>query len=175
MSMPMVHIIAHATDLGHDPARAAEVLALLLFSSFLSRLLWGALSDRIGGMRTLAWSSASQAILLSAFLFVQNLPGLYVIGALYGLAYGGIVPTYSVIAREHFPTEQLGARIGLIYLFGTIGMAAGGLVGGFVFDYVGSYNAAFAVGVAFNAFNLGIIVPLAFNEQRRAQHIVRFA
>ena len=42
MAMPMVHIIAHATDLGHPSARAAEMLALLLACAVVSRLLFGA-------------------------------------------------------------------------------------------------------------------------------------
>lgn len=166
MSMPMVHVIAHATDLGHPPARAAEILALLLLTSFVSRLLWGALADRIGGLRTLACSSASQAIMLLAFLFVDGLTAMYIVAALYGLAYGGIVPTYSIIIREHFPAEQLGARIGVVYLFGTIGMAAGGIVGGFVFDFAGNYFAAFSVGLALNIANLALIIPLMVRERR---------
>jgi MFS family permease len=166
MSMPMVHVIAHASDLGHAPARAAEILALLLLTSFVSRLLWGALADRIGGLRTLAFSSSGQALMLAGFLFVDGLGGLYIVAALYGLAYGGIVPTYSLIVREHFPAEQLGSRIGVVYLFGTIGMAAGGVVGGFVFDLAGDYFAAFSVGLAFNVANLVLIVPLVLRERR---------
>ena len=165
MSMPMVHIIAHATDLGHSPARAAEVLALLLFTSFWSRLLWGALSDMIGGLLTLFISSGCQAVMLCAFLLVDSLPNLYIVGALYGLAYGGIVPTYSLIVREHFPSEQLGWRIGVVYLFGTLGMAVGGVLGGFVFDLVGDYYAAFLVGIAFNVANLALIASLTLRER----------
>jgi MFS family permease len=165
MSMPMVHVIAHASDLGHSVARAAEILSVLLLASFVSRLLWGALSDRIGGLSTLALSSICQAVMLVAFLVVDSLMGLYVVAALYGLAYGGIVPTYSVIVREHFPTSELGWRIGVVYLFGTVGMATGGVLGGVIFDWVGNYVAAFSVGLAFNVANLVLILPLVMKER----------
>ena len=164
MSMPMVHVIAHATELGHPPARAAEVLAILLLTSFVSRLLWGMLSDRIGGLLTLFISSGSQAVMLCAFLMAEQLWSLYAVSALYGLAYGGVVPTYAVIVREYFPEAELGWRMGMIYLFGTVGMALGGVVGGFVFDQVGNYFAAFSVGVAFNVGNLALIAGLLFRE-----------
>ena len=72
--------------------------------------------------------------MLGALLLTDGLMALYIVGALYGLAYGGIVPTYSVIVREYFPTDQLGMRIGVVYLFGTVGMAAGGMIGGFAYD-----------------------------------------
>ena len=166
MSMPMVHVIAHATDLGHPAARAAEILAVLLLTAFVSRLLWGALSDRIGGLRTLLASSFCQAMMLVCFLLVESLASLYVVGALYGLAYGGVVPTYALIVREHFPIVELGWRIGVVYLFGTLGMAIGGILGGFTFDLSGNYYAAFSVGLAFNFANLALIGPLVLRERR---------
>ncbi len=165
MSIPMVHVIAHATDLGHPAARAAEVLALLLFTSFISRLLWGMLSDHIGGLLTLFISSGCQAVMLCAFLLADQLWSLYLVGGLYGLAYGGIVPTYAVIVREYFPVRELGWRIGVVYLFGTVGMALGGVLGGFVFDIAASYYAAFSVGVAFNVANLVLIGTVLLRER----------
>jgi len=165
MSMPMVHIIAHSVGLGHPEARAAEILAVLLFTSFISRILWGMLADRIGGLLTLFVSSGSQAVMLCALLSAEGLLSLYVVGGLYGLAFGGIVPMYSVIVREYFPVAQLGWRIGIIYLFGTGGMALGGVLGGLVFDVIGNYTAAFAIGIGFNVVNLVLIAGLLFRER----------
>ena len=66
MAMPMVHLIAHATDLGHPRARAAEMLSLLLGCALVSRLLFGLVADRIGGLWTLLIGSAGQAVMLTA-------------------------------------------------------------------------------------------------------------
>jgi MFS family permease len=160
MAMPMVHIIAHATDLGHSSARAAEMLALLLACSVLSRLLFGVVADRIGGLWTLLIGSAGQAVMLSTFVVVESFWGLFVVAALFGLVYGGIVPCYALIVRELFPAAQAGRRIGWIVLFGTIGMALGGWLGGQIFDLTGSYRSAFLVGVAFNLGNLVLVATL---------------
>ena len=51
MAMPIGHLVAFCSDLGYQPARGSEMLSLLLGSAFLSRLFWGRLSDRIGGLR----------------------------------------------------------------------------------------------------------------------------
>jgi MFS family permease len=164
MAMPMVHLIAYATDLGHPSARAAEMLAALLAGAVVSRLLFGALADRIGGLWTLLIGSAGQLLMLSSFTFVESLVGLYVIAALFGLVYGGIVPCYAIIVRELFPIRQVGSRIGIVFLFGTIGMALGGWLGGQIFDLTGSYHSAFLVGVVFNLGNLALVGALLLRQ-----------
>jgi MFS family permease len=170
MAMPMVHLIAYATDIGHPGARAAEMLALLLACAFVSRLLFGVLVDRIGGLWTLFIGSAGQALTLSCFAFVHSFAGLYVISALFGLAFGGIVPCYAIIVRELFPASQAGWRIGAVILFGALGMALGGWLGGLIFDLSGSYRTAFLVGVAFNLGNLSLVGTLL---HRRLQEPAR--
>ena len=137
----------------------------MLFTSFISRLLGGMLSDHIGGLLTLVISSGCQAVMLCAFLLADQLWSLYLVGGLYGLAYGGIVPTYAVIVREYFPVRELGWRIGVVYLFGTVGMALGGVLGGFVFDIAASYYAAFSVGVDFNVADTVPIGPVLLRDR----------
>ena len=167
MAMPMVHLIAYATDLGIDRTRAAEMLSLLLACAFVSRLGFGMIADRLGGLRTLLIGSSGQAVMLAAFAAVDSFWGLYVVAALFGLAYGGIVPAYALIVRELFPASHAGRRIALVLLFGTIGMALGGWLGGQVFDLVGSYRPAFLVGLAFNLGNL-VLVGTLLHRQGRA-------
>jgi MFS family permease len=79
---------------------------------------------------------------------------------MFGLAYGGIVPAYTLIVRELFPLREVGERLGFVYLFATIGMASGGLLGGYIFDFTESYRIAFAVGLLFNFGNLMMVIPL---------------
>lgn len=164
MAMPMVHLIAYATDLGHPSSRAAEMLAVLLAGAVISRLAFGAVADRIGGLWTLLIGSSGQLLMLSSFTFVESLLGLYLIAGLFGLVYGGIVPCYAIIVRELFPIRQVGARIGVVFLFGTIGMALGGWLGGQIFDLTGSYHSAFLIGVAFNLGNLALVGMLLIRQ-----------
>jgi len=53
MSIPTVHLVSHVTDLGFTRVQGAEVVALTLACSIVSRLAWGWISDRIGGLLTL--------------------------------------------------------------------------------------------------------------------------
>ena len=61
MAMPQVHIVAYCGDLGYGAARGAEMLSLMLACGIVSRLVSGAICDRIGGLRTLLLGSVLQA------------------------------------------------------------------------------------------------------------------
>ena len=82
MSMPQVHIVAYCGDLGYGAARGAEMLSLMLGFGIVSRLISGAICDRIGGLRTLLLGSVLQGIALLLFIPFDGLASLYVISAL---------------------------------------------------------------------------------------------
>jgi predicted MFS family arabinose efflux permease len=166
MAMPQVHIVAYCGDLGYGVARGAEMLAVMLGFGVASRLIFGVMSDRIGGLRTLILGSALQAFALVLFVPFDGLVSLYLISALFGLFQGGIVPAYAIIVREHFPARETGARVGAIIMFTFLGMALGGWMSGKVFDITGSYRAAFVNGIAWNAVNLGIALFLLRRSKR---------
>ena len=167
MSMPQVHIVAYCGDLGFGAARGAEMLSLMLAMGVVSRLVSGAISDRIGGLRTLLLGSVLQGIALLMFLPFDGLVSLYVVSALFGLFQGGIVPAYALIVREYFPASVAGARVGTVLMATLLGMALGGWMSGAVFDLTGSYRAAFLNGIAWNGLNLAIVGFLLLRARRR--------
>jgi MFS family permease len=116
--------------------------------------------DRIGGLRTLLLGSALQGVALLMFLPFDGLVPLYLISAMFGLFQGGIVPSYAIIVREHFPASEAGTRVGAVIMATMLGMALGGWMSGKVFDLTGSYQAAFVNGIAWNLLNMGIAVFL---------------
>ena len=168
MAMPQVHIVAYCTDLGFGAARGAEMLSLMLASGIASRLISGAICDRIGGLRTLVLGSVLQGVALLLFLPFDGLVSLYVISALFGLFQGGIVPAYAIIVREYFPAKEAGSRVGAVIMATLLGMALGGWMSGKVFDLTGSYHAAFINGVLWNALNLSIALWLLWRVKRAA-------
>jgi MFS family permease len=169
MSMPQVHIVAYCADLGYGAARGAQMLSLMMAFGIASRLISGAICDRIGGLRTLLLGSALQGVALFLFLPFESLASLYVIAALFGLFQGGIVPSYAIIIREHFPAAEAGARVGLVIMCTLVGMALGGWMSGKVFDVTGSYGAAFVNGIAWNALNLSIAFFLLYRTRLLAR------
>jgi len=156
MSMPQVHIVAYCGDLGYGAARGAEMLSIMLAFGIVSRLVSGWICDRIGGLRTLLLGSFLQGVALLLFLPFDGLASLYVVSAMFGLFQGGIVPSYAIIVREYFPPREAGVRTGIVLMATLFGMAFGGWISGVIFDFTGSYRAAFVNGIAFNLLNLTI-------------------
>ncbi len=160
MSMPQVHLVAYCADLGYGAARGAQMLSLMLACGIVSRLTFGFICDRIGGLRTLLLGSSLQGIALLLFLPFNGPVSLYVISALFGLFQGGIVPSYAIIVREYFPSREAGARVGAVITATLFGMALGGWMSGAIFDLTGSYRAAFVNGILFNLVNVSIALFL---------------
>lgn len=156
MAMPQVHIIAYCGDLGFGPAAGAQMLSLMLGCGVVSRLASGLLADKIGGIGTLIIGSTLQCLALLFYVPFDGLASLYLVTALFGLAQGGIVPSYALIVRDHFPAREAGTRISLVLTMTVLGMALGGWLSGVIFDYTGSYKMAFLHGIAWNLVNMAI-------------------
>jgi MFS family permease len=165
MSMPQVHLIAYCVDLGFGPARGAEMLSLLLGFGVVSRLASGFLADRIGGLGTLILGSALQGVALLLYIPFDGLVSLYVVSAIFGLSQGGIVPSYALIVRDYFPAREAGTRISLVLTATVLGMALGGWLSGEIYDWTGSYAAAFLHGIAWNVLNLAIALWFVFSRR----------
>ncbi len=173
MALPLGHLVAYVTDLGHPVANAVEILSVMLMTSFLSRSIFvGLLADRFGGLVSLFFFAGVQAAMLAMLTVVDDLAGLYIVAALFGLGYGGIFPVYAVIVREHMPIGQAGRRTGIVFLFGAVAMGFGSWMGGVLFDATGGYTLAFLGGVVFNVATLAIVGALIL---RTGSRTVRFA
>jgi MFS family permease len=165
MAMPQGHLVAFCSDLGIPPARGAAMLSLLLGCAFLSRQVWGAVSDRIGGLRTVLAASLCQIAAMSAFLLTQDEVGLFAVAAAFGLGFSGIIPAYVLAVRDLFPAAEASWRVPTLLLCSGSGMAAGGWLAGILYDHFGSYLPAFATGIGFNVLNLAIVGTLVARQR----------
>lgn len=164
MSMPQVHLVAFCSDLGFGPARGAQMLAVLLAFGVISRLGFGWISDRIGGLCTVVVGVFLQGIGLAFFLFADTVSGLFVVSAMFGLFQGGIVPAYALTVRENFPQRIVGERVGMVMLASLAGMAVGGWIPGYIVDITGTYDGAFINGLVWNTVTLGVVTFLLFRS-----------
>ncbi len=172
MAMPQVHIVPYIVDLDHAAARGAEMLALMLGFGVISRLTSGWISDRIGGLRTLLLGSVAQCLVLAAFMLAEELTTFYALSVAFGLAQGGIVPSYAMIIRRYFPAGEAAWRISLALLFTVIGMALGGWMAGALYDLTGSYTISFLNAIGFNLMNMAIALTLLRRHRRRHSRVL---
>jgi len=146
VQMTMMYIYPHATDptgLGIPVGVAASFMSVIGISSIIGRLVMGAVSDRLGGKRTLVICLVLQALAMFWLLRATDIWMLYLFAAVFGFAYGGCVPLLPVIAGEIFELKSIGEIVGFQMLGVAIGGAIGPVLGGYVFDVTQSYYLAF--------------------------------
>jgi MFS family permease len=168
MSMPQTHLVALCTDHGISAASGAAMVAVLLGAAFITRQVWGVISDKIGGLYTMFVGSAFQALGMLGFLLTQSEVGLFTVAALFGMGFSGLVPANVLASREMFPVGDAYWRMPTLLLCSGFGMAMGGWLAGVLYDYFGFYAPAFAAGLGVNLINLLVISTLALRKRHAA-------
>jgi MFS family permease len=142
-SGPIFHMVTHAIDRGISAMAAATVLSVAGLSSLTGRVVCGLVADRVGAKRTLVTGLVVQAIAVSLYLFTYDLMAFYAVAAVFGFAYGGVMPLYAILVRDYFGARIMGTAFGAVALVSTLGMALGAWVGGWLYDAYGSYVALY--------------------------------
>ena len=76
------------------------------------------------------------------------------------MQFSALTPIALIRSSEAMPAAEAATRVGTIIFASVLGMSFGGWVSGVIFDATGSYAAAFANGLAWNALNIAIAVTL---------------
>ena len=166
MSIPQGHLVAFCSDIGIAAAQGAAMLSVLQGAAFVSRVVWGWVADRIGGLRTVLLGSCCQALAIAAFLATQDEAGLFAIAAAYGLGFSGIIPAYVIAIRELYPSREASWRVPSVLFVSMGGMAFGGWWAGALYDHFGFYGPAFVSGVLFNLANIAVVGFLVLRQRR---------
>ena len=151
-SGPIFHMVTNAIDCGVPPMAAATVIGVAGLSSVGGRVVCGLFADRFGAKETLVAGLTLQAAAIGLYLFIRSAFAFYALGAVFGLAYGGIMPLYATLVREYFGARIMGTVFGAVAMISTLGMAFGPWVGGWIYDNFGGY---FWLYIASSAIGLG--------------------
>lgn len=138
-SGPIFHMAAHAMDLGVGKMAAAVMLGLSGGTSIAGRIGSGLLADRYGARPALVGMLTFQALTLSGYLVARAEIPLFAASLAFGLAYGGAMPLYALVARELFGEAVIGTTFGGIFFLSCVAMGLGAYAGGLLHDLLGSY------------------------------------
>jgi MFS family permease len=104
---------------------------------------------------------------MAGYLFIDQLHEFYALAVIFGIAYGGVMPLYAVLARDYFGQSLMGTVFGAATMLSSLGMAIGPLAGGWIFDAFDGYAWLF---IGASALGLGAVaVALAFPPVPRTQ------
>jgi MFS family permease len=145
-------MMSYAQFCGLSTMTAVSVYSVEGLAGLGGRLLVGVAADRLGVKRVLIAGLLIQAFAIGTFAAISRTGEFYLLAIVFGMAYGGVMPLYAVLAREYFGQQHMGAVFGAATMLSCIGMALGPVVGGWIFDTLQSYrwlylgSAAVAVG-----------------------------
>lgn len=124
------------------------------------RLAFGLAADRFGAKPMIVAGLFVQALAIPAYLAVRDPGQFYLLAIVFGMAYGGVMPLYAVLAREYFAQSIMGTVLGGATMLSSLGMAIGPLGGGRIYDVFGNYSWLYlgSAGLAVAA----VLVALAF-------------
>ena len=163
-SGPIFHTISYAIFCGVPAMAAVSIYSLEGLAGLGGRVLFGVLGDRYGAKRVLIAGLFVQALAAGAFVFASRLADFYATSFVFGMAYGGVMPLYAVLARGYFGPRIMGGVVGAASLVSSLGMALGPLAGGWIFDAFGTYTWLY---IGSSAVGLGAVaIALAFPPAR---------
>ena len=163
MSVPVVHVVALAQDQGLTMEDASSIMPVMFVSGFLGRIFFGRLADRIGGVRAHFTASLWQTLMVFWFTQINSLAGFYLIAAIYGFGYAGVMTSLITSSQTLTPPDFRATATGVVTMFGWVGMALGGYLGGLFFDLTGNYTLSYAVAVVGGVINLLILAGFDFS------------
>jgi MFS family permease len=158
---PIFHTISYAVACGLPIMTAVSVYSMEGLAGLGGRVVLGVLGDRHGAKRVLIAGLLIQALAAGSFVLARSPAEFYTVAAVFGFAYGGVMPLYAVIAREYFGQQIMGTVLGAAAMVSSLGMALGPSLGGWIFDSAGSYTWLYigSFGVGLGAVAIALAFP----------------
>ena len=168
-SGPIFHTVSYAVTCGIPLTTAVTIYSVEGLAGLGGRIAFGLAGDRFGARRTLIAGLLMQALFAASYYFASSLDVFYSVAVLFGFTYGGVMPLYAVLARENFPLRMMGTVIGGTATAGSLGMATGPVLGGWLYDKFGSYGSLYLVSWGFGI--LAVIIAMAFRPVERDREV----
>lgn len=166
-SVPLVHVVAYATDRSISPEQGAGVLGIVGLAAIAGRVIIPSLTDRIGSRNGLLLTLILQTGIIPFLMVSDTLIMFYVFAVIFGIGWGGNSPMYPLLTREYFGSRRLGAIYGGTIVAASLGMAAGGYMGGLLFDISGSYQASLWFSLTAGVISIALIPFLKPLKRRK--------
>ena len=164
----IVHQVPYFTgSVGLSQGAAAASVTAMLMVSIGGRFGFGYMSDLVDKRFVMAAAYALLALAVLLFATVYEPWQILLALPLFGLGWGGVIPTRPSLQAEVFGLRAFGAIQGLVFTVGTIGGLIGPVFAGFMYDQTESYRLSFVILAAFGFLAAPLILTLRrFSEPR---------
>jgi MFS family permease len=141
----VIHLVPYLIGIGYTPTHAALVLTLIYGLGTTGKLSISPMADRFGARRTLAADFLALGAGLLFFVGARSVAMLCGFLLLSGLTCGAPMALLPMIQAESLGLRRYGSLNGVLSVAYTLGLAAGPLVAGKIFDVTHSYSSAIAL------------------------------
>jgi MFS family permease len=138
----LFHQVAYLQDLGFPPAEVAAAVGISGLASLPARFVLPALGDRLSP--SLLVAAVFATIAASALVVFETSAWwrVYLYVALFGVAFGAVLPMRAVVMSRRFGGALYGRLMGLQYTLLALAMAGGPALAGALRDLTGTYATA---------------------------------
>lgn len=151
----IMHQFAFMVDHGVAKTMGSVIVGILGVASIPGKIIWGALSDRIGRETTYTLGLFCTLLSVGALALIDTIPGLAMpiaFAVLIGVGYAANAPIIPSAARDLFAGPRFPSIFGLLSMFAALGGATGSWLGGFLYDISGAYDLMLVVAACFAVF-----------------------
>ena len=156
--IPGLLVLGAAKNIGIEVAglgdeAAATIISILAISNASSRLISGALSDKVGTLNVLKGQFVVTILALLSLSFLAETPAMFYLGVV-GIAvgYGGFLALFPTFTNQQWGIFRYGSNYGIVYQ--AYGLSA--LTGIFIKSTVGTFTNTFIVAAIAAAIGLGV-------------------
>ncbi len=141
-------------------------MAFMGLAALIGVLISGASGDRIGPAAATLWSFLIRIFLFAAVLYDQSLSTVAVFTLLFGMTFLMTAPLTVVFVRDAFGHSHLGALTGFITMVHHICGGLGALIGAWLFDAQGSYDAVLQLMLVSSVAGAGLTLALSASRRK---------
>jgi MFS family permease len=161
----LAHQVAFFVDQGLSALFASYIVGMIGIISIAAKILWGALSDRIGREATYTIGMTCSICGILFLILFANSPSPYIpyfYALSFGMGYAATASLPPLIIADFFSGKSFGTIFGTFWIPNGLGAACGVWFAGFLYDQVNSYVPVFILMIActlFACFNIWKAAP----------------
>ena len=144
----LVYLVAIAEAEGVSPGLAAGAFVTMSVTSTVTRFAVPVLADHVGSKGVMAVCFSLQTLPIVLLFFAAEPWQFYLFAVLFGIGFGGEMSAFPIINRQYYGSAPIGTTYGWQMMGAGIGMATGALVGGWLRDWTGSFDATMGLSLA---------------------------
>lgn len=153
---------------------SAAIVSLVSIFNSIGRLVWGAVSDKLGEYHSLALVYLLMALFMALLLlFTGNVSVFYIAALGIGFCYAGVLTIFPSITSHNFGMINQGLNYAFIYIGFAVGAVIAPYVTSYLFKTTNSFNGIFILSIVLLAIGIVLIYVMKNAYQHAESNVLK--